>query len=259
MRAAVRSGWCDVRAGLALAAWLGLGLAAGAARAEPPAPAPCPLRTVEKNGVRFVEIGCATDLYLSETPLACPPESEAGAACDPITALAPAPREGRANRHVDVLVVDGERARRLCRERFGGRLPTPGERERARGLGFVSVQVREEPGEFARLRLDELPEWVADGDRPARAPAAVPRPRVADEALLGCVAEPALPRARGVPLGSVCDERPLEAEVRSPDCALAAPDGARFEIGCDPAHVVRSKSHPDHAAVRCVVRSRDGR
>jgi hypothetical protein len=56
-----------------------------------------------------------------------------------------------------------------------------------------------------------------------------------------------------VPLGSVCDERPLEAEVRSPDCALASPSGARFELGCDPAHTVRSKASPDHAAVRCAA------
>jgi hypothetical protein len=234
----------------ALASLLWLGLAAAAAGEEPPAAAACAPRALEKQGVRFLEV-CGADVYLSDAPLAC--GTEAGAACDPVTALAPAPREGARNRHVDALVVDGEAARKLCRERFGGRLPTPAERERARSLGFVSVQVREEPGEYARLRLDEQPEWVADGDRLARAPSPAARPRTPGETLLGCVAEPALPRARAVELGRVCDERPPEAAVRSPDCALASPSGARFEIGCDPAHAVRSRSSPDHAAVRCVV------
>jgi hypothetical protein len=223
--------------------------AAGVAHAEEAA---CTPRVAEREGVRFVEV-CGAGVFLSETPLPC---EGTAAACDPVTALAPAPREAadatRPKRHVDALVVAGDAARERC-ERFGGRLPTRAERERARALGFVSVQVREEPGEFARLRLDEQPEWVADGERVARAPAAGPRARAPGEVLLGCVAEPALPRARAVPLGSVCDERPLEAEVRSPDCALASPSGERFELGCDPAHTVRSKASPDHAAVRCVI------
>jgi hypothetical protein len=231
-----------VRAAAALA--LAAALAAGAAHAEEAACAP---RVLEKQGVRFVEL-CGAGVYLSEAPLAC----ASGEACEPLTVLSPAPRPAtRANRHVDALVAAGEAARKLCRERFGGRLPTPAERERARSLGFVSVVVREEPGEFARLRLDEAPEWVAEGEQLSRSPAA--GPQAPGETLLGCVAEPALPRARAVPLGSVCDERPLEGLVRSPDCALAAPDGGRFEIGCDPARAARATAPADHAAVRCVV------
>jgi hypothetical protein len=241
----VRSGWSEVKAA-ALALALGAALAAGALRAGDAA---CKPRSLDEHGVRFLEV-CGAGFLLADAPLAC----GAADACEPVTALAPAPRDaGRPNRHVDALVTDGESARRLCRERFGGRLPTPAEREQARSLGFVSVLVREEPGEFARLRLDEEPEWAAEGERLVRMPAAAPRPRAPGEWLLGCVAEPALPRARAVPLGSVCDERPLEAEVRSPDCALAAPGGGRFELGCDPAHGVRSRTAPEHAAVRCVL------
>jgi hypothetical protein len=225
---------------------LGLVLMPCALRADE---APCAPRVLEKQGARFVEV-CGAGVLLSDAPLAC--AADGGEACEPVTALAPAPREpGRPNRHVDALVTGGEAARKLCRERFAARLPTPAERARARDLGFASVVVREEPGEFARLRLDEEPEWVEEAGRLARVPAA--RPHAAGEALLGCVAEPALPRARAVPLGSVCGERPLEAEVRSPDCALEAPGGARFELGCDPAHLVRSRAAPEHAAFRCVL------
>jgi hypothetical protein len=216
-----------------------LAVAAGAAAAEPA----CTPRTEERGGVRFVEV-CGAGIFLAAAPLACEP----GAACEPVLPLAPVDA-ARPNLPADALVTDGATARRLCADRFGARLPTPAERERARGLGFVSVEVREEPGEFARLRLEEASEWVGEGERPARAPA--PRPRGADEGLLACVAEPALPRARAVPLGTVCDERPAEGPVRSPDCALAAPGGARFELGCDTERVVRTPPRPDGAAVRC--------
>lgn len=233
----------------------GLGVAVGAAQAEPPVAVPCAPRVGDKSGVRFVEL-CGTGLFISGTPLACTPEERASAACDPATALEVSPLAGPGkNRHVDALVTDRDVASRLCKQRFGGRLPTPAERQQARrALGLVSLQVREEPGEFARLRLDELPEWVAERGRVTRSPAEVPRRRVHGEVLLGCVAEPALPRATAVPIGEVCDERPPEAGVRSPNCAVSVPGTeGRFELGCDPDHPVRSRSGPEHAAVRCVL------
>jgi hypothetical protein len=72
--------------------------------------------------------------------------------------------------------------------------------------------------------------------------------------LLACVAEPAQPNAQAVPIGGSCDERPVEGGVRSPDCAVLVPGtSARFELGCDPEHTVRSLARDDDAAVRCVV------
>jgi hypothetical protein len=238
-----------VRAVLLFAACAGL--AALAARAEEGAP--CAPREAERGGARFVSL-CGAGVWISATPLACPPEEAAPSACDPVTALEASslPGPGR-NRHVDVLVTDAASAQQLCKARFGGRLPTSRERDEARRtLGLVSLQVREEPGEFARLRLDELPEWVAEGGRARRSPEPA-RPRTAGEVLLGCIAEPALPRARAVEIGEVCNERPAEADVRSPDCAVAAPTGARFELGCDPEHPVASRSRPEDAALRCVL------
>jgi hypothetical protein len=127
----------------------------------------------------------------------------------------------------------------LC-ERLGGRLPTPQEREQARlELGLATLQVREEPGEFARLRMDPLPEWVSESGRVNRYPIGAARPRAPGDVLLGCVAEPAMPQAKAVPIGSVCDERPTAAGVRRPDCAIVVPGTqARVELGCDPAPTV---------------------
>jgi hypothetical protein len=242
----------------ALMVGIGVVVAAAAVSAEEPAKAACVPRAGEKLGVRFVEV-CAKGFFISAAPLACAAEESESAACDPVTALEISPLEGAGkNRHVDARVTDAATAARLCETRLGGRLPTPAEREQARlGLGLVSLQVREEPGPFARLRLDELAEWVAEGDRVTRSPEVVARPRVAGEVLLGCVAEPAMPQARFVPIGEACDERPSEGGVRSPGCALGLAGGAaRFELGCDPQHAVPSRSRPEHAAFRCVVPER---
>ncbi len=244
-----------MRCSLAIAAWLGFALAAGSAPAEPPAAAPCTPRTGEQAGMRFVEL-CGTGSFISATPLACTAEERASAACDPVTALEVSALTGPGkNRHVDARMTERDGSARLCAQRFGGRLPTPREREQARrSLGLVTLQVREEPGEFARLRMDELAEWVAERGRVTRSPASVPRPRRAGEVLLGCVAEPALPQATAVPIGEACDERPAEGGVRSPNCAVSVPGTqGRFELGCDPDHPVTSRSGPEHAALRCVL------
>jgi hypothetical protein len=97
---------------------------------------------------------------------------------------------------------------------------------------------------------------VAESGRVTRAPAEPPRPRprAPGDVLLGCIAEPAMPQATAVPIGEVCDERPSEGGVRSPNCALSVPGTqARFELGCDPEHRVISRSNPYHAALRCVL------
>jgi len=74
------------------------------------------------------------------------------------------------------------------------------------------------------------------------------------DALLACTAEPALPHAQVVPIGESCDERPEEMGVRSPNCAVGVPGThAHFELGCDPARVVRSAATPEQAAFRCVL------
>jgi hypothetical protein len=265
---------------------LGLGLAfAGAVWAQEPSTPPCVPRVGEKLGVRFVEV-CASHtaafgdaeahaeealpaFWLAATPLPCSAGGHETVACEPVTALEASPLEGKGkNRPLDALVVDAAVAHRTCTLRFGGRLPTPLEREQARRvLGLASLRVREVPGPFAALRLDDLPEWVAEGDcaaTPAKPgpgcritpfPPVEPRPRAPADVLLACVAEPAGPRAAGVPIGSECVERPSEGGVRSPGCALRVPDtDALLELGCEAvARPSARRPAPDQAAFRCVL------
>lgn len=268
----------------ALALWL----AAAAAGAQAPEAPPCVPRVGEKLGVRFVEV-CASHtaafgdaeahaeealpaFWIAATPLPCSAGEHETGACEPVTALEVSPREGKGkNRPLDALVVDAVVAHRACTLRFGGRLPTPLEREQARRvLGLASLRVREVPGPFAKLRLDDLPEWVAEGDcaaTPAKPgpgcritpfPPVEARPRAADDVLLACVAEPAGPHATGVPIGSECVERPSEGGVRSPACALSVPDGkALFVLGCEAVERPSAqRPAPDQAAFRCVLPER---
>jgi len=247
-----------VRAWFAVAWGVGILLLAGSLRADAQEAKPCTPRAGEKLGVRFVEL-CDAGVFISAAPIACTPEeskASKGAVCDPVTALEASSLSGpQKNRHVDARMTEADQADRLCKQRVGGRLPTPRERELARGsLGLVSLQVREEPGEYARLRLDEMPEWVEERSRVTRSLGVKAHPRHTGEVLLACVAEPALPQAKAVALGEVCDERPSEGGVRSPNCAIALPGGAaRFELGCDTEHAVTSRAGPEHAAVRCVL------
>jgi hypothetical protein len=274
-----------VRALAALLAGTGLALAAGFASAQAPEAPPCVPRVGEKLGVRFVEV-CASHtarfgdaeahadealpaFRIAATPLPCSAGQHETVACEPVTSLevSPVPGKGK-NRFLDALVVDATVAHRTCTLRFGGRLPTPLEREQARRvLGLVSLRVREVPGPFAQVRLDDLPEWVAEGDcakTPAKPgpgcritpfPPVDARPRAADDVLLACIAEPAGPYATGVPIGSECLERPLEGDLRSPGCALRMPDSdARFELGCVAVErPAAQRPAPDQAAFRCVL------
>jgi hypothetical protein len=215
----------------------------------------CTPRAEEKGGVRFVEV-CAEGFFVSATPIPCSAGERKSAACDAVTALEASPLEGPGkNRHLDVLVTDAETAARICEERFGGRLPTPLEREQARlSLGLASLRVREEPGEWARLRMLAQQEWVAEGASVTRYPSVSTPQHPGGDVLLGCAAEPAQPQAHWVPIGESCDERPAEADVRSPNCAVGVPGTrARFELGCDPDHTMRSRARPGDAALRCLL------
>jgi hypothetical protein len=162
---------------------------------------------------------------------------------------------------VDAWVTDAAGAARTCKQRFGGRLPTPLEREQARlSLGLASLRVREEPGAFARLRLHAQQEWVAEQGRATRYPSVATPPLPGGDVLLLCVAEPAMPQAHFVPIGESCDERPEEAGVRSPNCAVGVPGThARFELGCSPERVLRSRARAEDAAFRCVIPGPSGR
>jgi hypothetical protein len=185
-----------------------------------------------------------------------------------VTALEASPLAGSGkNRALAALVVDAAVAHRTCALRFGGRLPTPLEREQARRLlGLASLRVREAPGPYAKLRLDDLPEWVEEGDCAAAPSAPGPgcritpfppvevRPRAAGDVLLACLAEPAAPRAQGITLGGECVERPSEHGLRSPDCAVFVPDSeARFELFCALAPPAAKLPTPQQAAFRCVL------
>ena len=212
-------------------------------------------RAIEKGGVRFVAV-CPDGYFVSATPIPCSPEERKSAACEAVTALEASPLAGPGkNRHLDALVTDAKTAARICKERFGGRLPTPLEREQARlSLGLASLRVREEPGEFARLRMLAQQEWVAEGASVTRYPSVSTPQHPGGDVLLGCAAEPAQPQAQWVPIGESCDERPAEGDVRSPDCAVGVPGTrARFELGCDPDHTLRSRARPEDAAIRCLL------
>ena len=239
----------------AIAAGVGLALLAGSLRAAPPEAKPCTPRVGEKLGMHFVEV-CPEGFFISATPVACTLEEQKSAACDAVTALGVSPLAwpGK-NRHLDVRVTDAESAARVCTERLGGRLPTPLEREQARlSFALASLRVREEPSEFPRLRLHAQQEWVAESGSTTRYPSVATPPVAGGDVLLGCVAEPAQPQAQWVPIGESCKERPAEGDVRSPDCAVGVPGtNARFELGCDPRHTVRSRARPEDAAIRCVV------
>jgi hypothetical protein len=243
-----------VRAVFAVAAGLAFVFLAGSLRAQSPAAQACTPRVGEKLGMQFVAV-CPEGFFINTTPIPCSPEEQKSAACEPVTALGVSPLAwpGK-NRHVDVRVADAQSAARICVD-LGGRLPTPLERERARlSLALASLRVREEPGEFARLRVHAQQEWVAEGESITRYPSVATPPVEGGDVLLGCVAEPAQPQAQWVPIGESCKERPVEGGVRSPDCAVGVPGtNARFELGCDPEHTVRSRARPEDAAVRCVL------
>jgi hypothetical protein len=264
---------------------LGLLLGAGSLLAQESPTPPCVPRVGEKLGVRVVEV-CASHtarfgdaeahadealpaFWMTATPLPCSAGPHETVACETVTALevSPVPGQGK-NRFLEALVVDAATAHRTCTLRFGGRLPTPLEREQARRvLGLVSLRVREVPGPFAQVRLDDLPEWVAEGDcaktpsapgpgcRITPFPPVEARPRAADDVLLACIAEPAGPSASGVPLGSECLERPTEGDLRSPGCALRMPDSdVRFELGCvSLERPAAQRPAPGQAAFRCVL------
>ena len=220
--------------------------------------ASCEPRAAERLGVRFVSV-CPDGFWLSATPVPCTPAERAGAACDAVTALEASPLAAPAMNHsVNALVTDAASAARICAQRFGGRLPTPLEREQARlSLGLASLRVREEPGEFARLRLHAQLEWVAEGGRTMRYPSVATPPLPGGDVLLVCAAEAAMPQARWVPIGESCAERPEEAGVRSPDCAVGVPGTrARFELGCETERTVRSDARAEDAAFRCVAPAR---
>lgn len=277
-----------MRAGLGLICCVGGLLLASSLQAGPPAAKPCTPRVGEKLGVRFVEV-CASHtaefgdadahephalpaFWIAAIPLPCSRGEHDEVACDPVTALEASPIGGAGkNRVVDALVVDATVAHRTCTLRFGGRLPTPLEREQARqGLGLASLLVREAPGPYAKLWLDDLPEWVAEGDcasTPAKPgpgcritpfPPVTPRPRRSGEVLLACIAEPAAVNAVSTAIGGECSERPSEGGVRSPNCAVGVPGtGASFELGCE----VKPRTggdwrRADLAAFRCVLNER---
>lgn len=261
-----------------------LAIAHGVACAVRAEAAPCVPRTGEKLGVRFVEVCASTTeefgdaaahdegalpaFWIAATPLPCSAGAHETVACETVTALEGSPLAGQGkNRPLAALVVDAAVAHRTCALRFGGRLPTPLEREHARRtLGLASLRVREVPGPFAKVWLDDLPEWVEEGDcaaspsspgpgcRVTPFPPVEARPRAPTDVLLACVAEPADPRARGISPGGECVERPSEHGVRSPDCALFVPDSeARFELLCAAAEPGARVPAPEQAAFRCVL------
>jgi hypothetical protein len=227
---------------------------------------PCEPKGREVAGVRFVRVCAAPPaarFWISATPLPCASSGSETAACTRVTTLVVARAGDGAT--LDVQLATAKQAQRSCSERFRGQLPTSQQRAQARAvLGLSALLVREAPGPHARVQLDELPEWVGEGDCAAtragcaRFPAPLARPHRADQAVLVCLATPAMPQARAVPIGSECYERPSE-DVRSPDCAVAVPDSAaRFELFCNlEPQPPRALPPPEVEAFRCVLPESD--
>jgi hypothetical protein len=259
---------------------LALALAAGALRAEERTP--CVPRIGEKLGVPFVEV-CATHtsafadasahtpaalpaFWIAATPLPCSAGAHETVACEPVTALEASPRAhpGR-NESLGALMISAEVAHRTCALRFGGRLPTPLEQEQARRvLGLASLRVREEGN---RLHVDDLPEWVAEGDciaspskpgpgcRIRMSPPISWQPRSEADVLLVCAAEPAAAGTATVRTGATCDQVADDDGTRRPDCAVQVADSdARFALRCHTPERKRAQHPaPDAAAFRCVL------
>lgn len=272
---------------VALFSWIAAAALPAAAQAASPLCAP---RIGEKLGVPFVEV-CASrasevlgedpgrdrvlpSLWIAAVPLACAGGRHEALDCPTVTALEASPVGSRfRNRPLRAAVVDAATAHRLCTLRFGGRLPTPEEREQARHvLGLVSLLVREDGARGDRVLFDELPEWVAASEcaampsslapdcRVSLSPPVIPRPRRRGDALLACDAELADFGAEpSVPIGGGC-EAELLANARRPRCAPLVPHAAypaRFTLRCraallEPGDAARQPSASE-AAFRCVV------
>jgi hypothetical protein len=270
------------------AALAAVAVAAGApsaARASPPLCAP---RTGEKLGVRFLEV-CASNardvlgdaydralpaFWIAAAPLPCSEGSHETVDCPTLTPLEASPVGSLLrNRPQRAAMVEAATAHQLCTLRFGGRLPTPEEREQARHvLGLVSLLVREASHESARMRFDELPEWVAGSECVATpsnlgpgcqvtlSPPVILRPRAAGDRLLACDAELAdVGPEASLPLAGEC-EAAVQGDTLRPRCAIVVPHAAlpsRFTLACRaaPLAAAEAAAQPSDAlaAFRCVV------
>jgi hypothetical protein len=170
----VRFGGREILAGLLLMV-VGTGTASGD---EPRGK--CAWRTGEKLGVGFAEICTAPSapkglleespadvapFWMSAAPLACSRGRRGRVDCPVATSILSARSRAKdALRPRSVALVDGETAYGVCGMRFGGRLPTRGERELARYSASVATLVSmKEPGE-AEPWIGELPEWTQVGE-----------------------------------------------------------------------------------------------
>ena len=250
----------------------------------------CVPRVGEKLGVRFVEVCAASAaevlgedraedetlpaFWIAATPVPCSQGSHETVDCPTVTALETSPvGSALRNRSLASAVIEAATAHRLCTLRFGGRLPTPEEREQARHvLGLVSLLVRDGRQTSGQVMFDELPEWVAQRECEATPSNLVPdcrvsisppillHPRREGDAILACDAELAdFGPEPAAPIGGRC-EADADAAVLRPRCAVFVPHAAypsRFTLACRNATAPpgEAAAHPsaDSAPFRCVL------
>lgn len=240
-----------------------------AATAEAGTAGACSTERGVKVGVTFVHI-CAPlapdAVWIAATPLPCSAGEHETLECPLTTSLLVAPAVPLAGLSpASALRTDAVSAYRTCQMRFGGRLPTPAERDELRRLqGMTAVVATAEAD--GRVRFDEVDEWTASGDcgnpsRPGpdcrfeRSPG-TPAPPVEWSALRRCVAEPA--RAAGDAAAVAIGERcPADGPclVRSPwfPRADAIPLAHALSCAAPAAATPHPERRPDVAAFRCVL------
>ena len=159
---------------LLVACLLGLGACAGASApdghaqlADTRVAAPtCAETRGDKLGVPFVRVcrPLSPDAWwVAATPLPCSDGAHELLECPTATSLMVEPATGPALSPRSALVTDAVSAYRTCAMRFGGRLPTAGERRHlatTQGLAaFVATAAAD-----GTTQLAPLDEWTADGD-----------------------------------------------------------------------------------------------
>lgn len=261
---------CALGLGFAASAWLGCGDDTMVAPAVAPAPlvaGRCPRGEHEKLGVPFVPMcGAAapTSEWISAIAVPCTGGAHELLGCPLATPLLAEPETTLTRQARSVALMDGETAFRLCAMRFGGRLPTTAERARARQLQGMATLVASRKNDTGTIRLEELAEWVADGecDNPT-----LPGPRC-NVHRFPVDADPTVPWDRLVSCNVVVGAGTTRTDLLVADlggtcpaigdCLLRSPLTSRGNevstLQCEAAAAPSRPAEPvGRAAVRCVV------
>lgn len=239
----------------------------GVVIARPAAGSPCPSEHGEKLGVPFVRVcGGGGDAYwIGAALLPCSAGEHETVECPIATPLVADPPLPVAMRPRAVMLVEMAVAYRTCALRFGGRLPTTDELDRARRVQGLATLVASDTADGA-TRLADLREWTADGTctNPslpgptcifARHPPAGGSASFDWATLRSCTVTPADPEARGLlALGDTCRHGGADCMLASPLVSPgAAPRALVVHCASLEAPSVHPAARPDVAGARCVL------